>query len=345
MPARGAHLRPRGTAAPSAQSGMALILALAAVALAGGLAFWMQARSMAAQRAAARDVQTERLHLAAAEAVRLAMLTLQEDDDYSVDSPSDAWAQPCEWTNGDGIALHTVTEDAARWFDWNNLSAGTTNSSSSSRTPRAVLVDLMAACGRFDGDARAEALADYVDADSEGAYEAPFYSLADHPFAPPDRPLWAPDELFDVHDFTPGLFLSRGEPTRGGGWTDGDLSTSCALVPAPFAGGVRPINLNTANRAVLLGVLGPDREQAVRALMALRAVQPLESAAMLSAVDASAATELEPWAAVSSPHFRIRARAALPDGSAAAGVEAWVERGPDGQIRVLQWLETEGGAA
>ena len=344
MPGHGAHLRPRSADAPSAQSGMALVLALAAVALAGGLAFWMQARSMAAQRAALREVQSERLRLAAAEAVRLAMLTLREDDDYAVDSLSDAWAQPCAWTNGDGIALRTVTEDAARWFDWNNLAAGTTNSSPA-RTPRAVLADLMAACGRFDGDARAEALSDYVDADSEGAYETPFYRLADHPFAPPDRPLWAPDELLDVHDFTPALFLSRGEATRAGGWTDGDLSDSCALVPAPSAGGPRPVNLNTAGRAVLTGVLGPEREQAVRALMALRAVQPLESAAMLAAVDSSAVAELEPWVAVSSPHFRIRARAALPDGSASSGVVAWVERGAGGEIRILQWLETEGGAS
>ena len=59
MPWSGAHLRPRVAAAPSEQSGMALVLALAAVALAGGLAFWMQARSMAAQRAAVREVQSD----------------------------------------------------------------------------------------------------------------------------------------------------------------------------------------------------------------------------------------------------------------------------------------------
>lgn len=334
MPVRGAHLRKRGASAPSAQSGMALILALAAVALAGGLVFWMQARSMSAQLAAVREVQFERLRLAAAEAVRLAMLTLQEDDDYTVDSLADAWAEPREWTNGDGIALRTVTEDAARWFDWNNLSVSPTNSSSS-RTPRAVLLDLMAACGQPDAEARADALADYTDADSDGAYEAAFYRLADQPFAPPDRPLWAPGELLDVHDFSPGLFLAR----------DGELAASCALVSAAFEGMPRPVNLNTASRTVLLGVFGPDREQAVNALTALRAVQPLESAAMLATVDSAAVSELEPWVAVSSPYFRIRARAALPDASASAGVVAWVERGADGQIRILQWVETERGSA
>lgn len=336
----------------TACSGMALILALAAIALAGGLAFWMQARALAAQREARRAVLLERLHSAAAEAVRAAMLTLREDPDYAVDSPADAWADPQAWTTEDGIALRTVTEDAGRWFDWNNLSLSPSNAAALPRSPRTVLLDLMAACGRHDADARADALADYADADSEGVYEAAFYRLADRPFAPPDRPLWAPDELLDVHDFQPELFLPRPGPApAGGGWTDGDLASSCVLVPALApAGGEEgpapagrtaplPVNLNTAPRAVLLGVFGPEREQAVRAIMDLRAVQPLESAGMLAAVDAAAADELGPWVSVSSPYFRISARAALAEAS--VGVVAWVERRPDGAIRILQWIEPE----
>jgi type II secretory pathway component PulK len=317
---------------------MALILALAAVALAGELAFWMQARSLAALREADRALTLQRLRVASAEAVRLAMRTLQEDPDCEVDSPADAWAEPRSWTTEDGIALRTVTEDAARWFDWNNLAA----TNALSRPARAVLLDLMAACGRMDADARADALADYTDADSEGLYEAAFYRLADRPFSPPDRPLWAPDELLDVHDFPADLFLPRTDVRRGSGWTDGDLSASCAVVPAPSGTGVRPVNLNTASRAVLLGVFGPDREPAVRALLALRETQPLESAAMLAAVDPSAVDELQPWTAVNSPYFRIVAHAALPQ--AAASVTAWVEREPSGRIRILQWIESGGGA-
>lgn len=335
MPARPAQ-------AESSRSGMALILALGAIALAGGLAFWMQARSLGALRAAERDLAVERLRAAGAEAVRLAMLTLREDDDYAVDSEADVWAQPQSWTTEDGIALRTVTEDAGRWFDWNNLAA----TNDLSRTPRAVLLDLMAACGRFDADARADALRDYVDADAEGPYESAFYRFSDRPFSPPDRPLWAPDELLDVHDFPPDLFLPRRDaPPRAGGWTDGDLAASCALVPAsvgaPRAAPL-PVNLNTASRAVLMGVFGPGRESAVSALMALRAVQPLESSGMLAAVDPTAVEELEPWTAVASPYFRITANAALP--GASATVTAWVERGADGSVRVLQWIESGGPA-
>ena len=112
--------RPPAKAPADARSGMALILALAAIALAGGLAFWMQARSLAARREAQRAVLLERLRAAAAEAVRAAMLALREDPDPAVDSPADAWAAPQAWTTGDGIAVRTVTEDAGRWFDWNN---------------------------------------------------------------------------------------------------------------------------------------------------------------------------------------------------------------------------------
>lgn len=337
----------------STRSGMALILALAAIALAGGLAFWMQARSLAAQREAQRAVLLERLRAAASEAVRAAMLALREDDP-SVDSPADAWAEPQSWTTEDGIALRTVTEDAGRWFDWNNLSLSPSNAAALARSPRTVLLDLMAACGRLDGDARTDALADYTDADSEGVYEAAFYRIADRPFAPPNRPLWAPDELLDAHDFPPELFLPRsGAAAAGGGWTDGDLASSCVLVPVAGLPGEEgasasgrtaplPVNLNTAGRAVLLGVFGPEREQAVRDLVALRNVQPLESAGMLAAVDPAAADELGPWVAVSCPYFRISARATLP--GASVGVVAWVERGEHGSVRILQWVEPEEAA-
>ena len=345
--------RPPAKAPADARSGMALILALAAIALAGGLAFWMQARSLAARREAQRAVLLERLRAAAAEAVRAAMLALREDPDPAVDSPADAWAAPQAWTTGDGIAVRTVTEDAGRWFDWNNLSLSPAAAAELPRPPRTVLLDLMAACGRLDADARADALADYTDADSEGVYEAAFYRLAGRPFAPPNRPLWAPDELLDVHDFPPELFLPRPGPA-GGGWTDGDLAASCVLVPAPAPGegagkpapagrgAPLPVNLNTAGRAVLLGVFGPEREQAVRAIMDLRSVQPLESAGMLAAVDPAAADELGPWVAVSSPFFRISASAALAGASVA--VVAWVERLPDGAVRILQWVEPEAAA-
>ena len=328
----------RRPANASARSGMALILALAAIALAGGLAFWMQSRSLAALREADRAVTLERLRVASAEAVRLAMRTLQEDDSYTVDSAADVWAKPQEWTTEDGIVLRTVTEDAARWFAWNNLAV----TNPLARAPRTVLLDLMAACGRMDADARVEALADYTDADTEGVYEAAFYRLADRPFSPPNRPLWAPDELLDVHDFSPELFLPRTDARRGGGWMDGDLSSSCALLPAVAGIGVRPVNLNTASRAVLLGVFGPERESAVRALLALREVQPLETTAMLAAVDPAAVDELEAWTAVNSPYFRITARAALPQ--ALASVTAWIEREPTGRIRILQWIESGVGA-
>lgn len=326
--------------AESSRSGMALILALAAVALAGGLAFWMQARAMAARGAAERDVRLERLRVAAAEAVRHAMLALQEDDDYAVDSLEDDWAAPWEWTNEDGIALRTVTEDTGRWFDWNNLSVSATNAAEDGRAACEVLADLMDVCGRSGSEAGAEALADYTDADSEGAYEEAFYRLGDRPFAPPNRPLWAPDELLDVHGFPPGLFTARVD-----GRDEGDLARCCTVVPAAGSGVPRPVNLNTVDRAVLLGVFGPARESAVRALLSMRAVHPLESAAMLAAVDAAAAAELGPWITVSSAWFRIRARASMPDASASVGVVAWVEREEGGRIRVLQWLETEGGAA
>lgn len=323
----------------SSRSGMALILTLAALTLVGGLLFWIQARAMSATQGAIHAETEVRLRAASAEAVRAAMLTLQEDADRDVDSLEEDWAQPQEWTTGDGIAVRTYTEDAGRFFDWNNVAA----TQQPDRPARTVLLDLMAACGQLDADARVDALTDYVDSDADGVYEDSFYRLADLPFSPPQRPLWAPDELFDIHDFSPEWFVPKAHSTTDDdGGISGDLLTSCVVVPAAPMASPRPVNLNTANRAVLLGVLGPERESAVRALMAYREVQPLQSAGMLAAVDSSAAAELESWVTVASSCFRIRARAALP--GATSTVTAWVQRETDGSLTLLQWMEEESGA-
>ncbi len=91
----------------------------------------------------------------------------------------------------DGVSTMAVVEDAGRFVNWNNLSV----SNRATRTPREILLDLMTFCGDFEPVTCVEALQDYVDADGEGGFEAAFTRRLEPPREPPNRPLWAPEEL------------------------------------------------------------------------------------------------------------------------------------------------------
>jgi len=317
---------------PAARSGMALILTLAAIVLAGGLAIYLQARAVSRSRVEQAELLRERLRLAAAEAAREALWILAADEDLAVDHLGEDWASPREAVRSDGVSTWAVVEDAGRFFNWNNLSI----SNRSSRAARDILLDLMTFCGDFSPVVRVAALEDFVDADEDGSYEADFYRVGDAPFRPPNRELWAPAELLRVHDFSAEVFQPR--PKAGpDDLFGGDLAASTALVPMPLKAAV-PVNVNTAGRDVLMGVTGLQQEAAVRTVLALRQVQPFESLAMIFMANPELAAALEGTVATASTCFRVRARASRE--GMHSSVMAWVERDPKkGDIRILQWVE------
>ena len=121
-----------------------------------------------------------------------------------------------------------------------------------------------------------------------------------------------------------------------------DPVAQSAVVPLPPD--LSPtVNLNTAPPALLLGLFGIDRDDLVRALLALRAAAPIASVDALAALDPSLPAALSPLLAVSSSVFRIRATATL--GTAALTLSAWVRRDPDGAVSILQYWEEPGVAA
>lgn len=320
---------------PAARSGMALILVLAAIVLAGGLALFLQARSSALARAERAEALREELRVAAAEAAREALWILAADENLEVDHLGEEWALPRETTRAEGLSTWAIVEDAGRFFNWNNLSA----SNRATRSSRDVLLDLMMFCGDFNSSVRVDALADFVDADGAGTYEADFYRTGAAPFRPPDRELWAPAELLRVHGFSAELFRPRPR-TDSADLTGGDLSASTALVPLPLNAPL-PVNVNTASRDVLMGVSGLQQEDAVRQILALRQVQPFESLATMFTAYPEAAAALEGSVGTASTCFRVRARAAW--GGQHRSVMAWVARdSKTGDVRILQWLEEEG---
>ena len=318
----------------TARSGMALILTLAAIVLAGGLALYLQARALALARAEQAELLQERLRLAAAEAAREALWTLASDEDLTVDHLGEDWAIPREVAHADGLSTRAVVEDAGRFFNWNNVAV----SNRAARTSRDILLDLMTFCGDFNPGIRVDALTDFVDADEEGGYEADFYAAGEPPFQPPNRELWAPAELLRVHQFTAELFRPRPR-TAPDELFSGDLAASTALVPLRLDKPI-PVNVNTASRDVLMGVAGLQQDIAVRAILALREMEPLGSLSVLFMANPELAAALEGTLATASSVFRVRARAAMQDQYCT--VMAWVVREQNGDIRILQWMYEEG---
>lgn len=320
---------------PAARSGMALILTLAAIVLAGGLALYLQTRAVAVSRTEQAELVGARLRLAAAEAAREALWTLAADEDLQVDHLGEDWASPRETARDEGLSTWAVVEDAGRYFNWNNLAT----SNRATRASREILLDLLTFCGDFSPVERVAALEDFVDADEKGTYETDFYRIGERPFQPPNRELWAPAELLRVHGFSADLFRPR--PKAGpDDLFGGDLAAAAVVVPAPLKQPI-PVNVNTASRDVLMGVTGLRQEAAVRAVLALRQVKPFESLAMLFMANPELAAALEGSVGTASTYFRVRARASLAGRHGT--VMAWVERdATTGDVRILQWLEAEG---
>ena len=318
----------------TARAGMALILTLSVIALAGALAILLQTRAAARSRAEHEELLRERLRVAAAEAAREALQVLAADEDLQVDHLGEDWALPVESNHEDGVSTLAMIEDAGRFYNWNNLTA----TNPATRIPRDILLDLLTICGDFSPVVRVEALADYVDSDREGTYEDSFYGRLDPPYTPPHRMLWAPAELLGVHDFSAGMFVAR--PKTG---TDdlfgGDLASATAVVPARIAAPI-PVNINTASREVLMGLTGWQQDADVRRILGLRQIQPFESLGMLFAASPELAASLEGAIGTASTYYRVQARAAA--GTQHRTVMAWVERGANGDIRILQWVEGEG---
>jgi general secretion pathway protein K len=316
---------------PDARSGMALILTLAAIVLAGGLALYLQARAVELSRSERVALDQAQLQIAVSEAAREMLLTLASDEDLKVDHLGEDWAIPRETTRENGISTWARVEDAGRYFNWNNLGV----SNRSSRTSAEILLDLMTFCGDFSPVVRVEALTDFLDPDEDGSYESGFYQAEDLPYDPPNRELWAPSELLWVHDFSADLFRPRPKADLDDLF-GGDLSASTVLVPARIKEPI-PINVNTASRDVLMAVTGLQQDAAVRTVLALREVQPFESLTMMFMASPELAAALEGTLGTGSTFFRVKARASKAD--LHRSVMAWVKRDERGDIQILQWID------
>lgn len=276
--------------------------------------------------------QAAALHRAATEATWSALQRLADDPDLAVDTTNETWAAREEVTTPLGVSTMTVISDAHRRFDLNNLAVPAT---AGVRNPEDVVMDLLTLCGDFTPVDKVTALHDFVDDDPAGLHEAAFYADRKPPEACPNRALFAWGELLSVEGWSRADFERK--PRSGAMRTfDADLVDCVTLLPLPRQKLV-PVNINTASRETLTGVLGLGQDTLVATILTLRAMKPirdLEALAMMAEPDVF--ETVRPYLTVRSELFEVDTQA-YADGRTER-VHALAARNRDGRVDVVQWL-------
>lgn len=274
-----------------------------------------------------------RLRQAATEAARAALQRLADDDDLTIDSTNENWAAESIEQTPLGISTRVSIRDEQARFDLNNLAAP---DSPGRRTSEDIVMDLQTLCGDFSPSARATALRDFVDEDSDGAHEADFYRRLSPPALCPNRALYGWREMLHIEGWSEEQLARRPRKSTMDGF-DASLIDHTTLLPVARTRPI-PINVNTASRETLRAVMGIEQDALVDTVLVLREIHPIRQLDVFS-ITAGPETfdRIQPFLDVRSHYFRIRALAEQ-DGRRAA-VEALVKREDNGHVLLLQWVE------
>jgi type II secretory pathway component PulK len=273
------------------------------------------------------------MKLAMLDAARQAMQRLADDENLAVDALNEPWAQPLEIKTPSGISLRMALTDINRRFDVNNLYMDLPGTLS--RSGSDILMDIMTLCGDFAPVEKTEALKDWIDPDQEGLRESSFYLEKNPPYSTPDQWLASRSELHLVDGFDAAYF-DRADPYRANRTFAGNISECITVIPG-MRNSPAPVNVNTASRETLLGVVGLENEHWVRMLLALRTETPLASLARLQHYDEGPGLSAPaPWLDVRSYFFELRIRA-YADGPS-ADLYAVLKRTRQGHVEVIRWV-------
>ncbi len=324
--------RPRPEVVPQRNDGSVLVVVLAVLAAVTALVLQVQLTSRArlhAQQSASRRASLVR---AATDAARTAMQRLADDPELMFDSRDEDWARRDETRSPPGIDTIVTVTDENRFFDLNNLAR---------RADMGVLpadeiaMNLLNECGQFDAGDRIRALQDWIDADNNGVHESEIYLSRDPPYACPNRPLISWNELFDIDGWKREQFALR-PPASVHGTFEASLPDCVTVLPAKHDRLI-PVNINTASRDVLLGILGIDQDVLVNAIISMRTMRPIQTVdAVQQLMEPALFAHVSPYLAVRSEFFRIEARA-FAEG-AAAHIRAIAHRDAEGRVDVAQWM-------
>lgn len=314
---------------------MVLLLVLVLLGVMAGLI--LHAHHMAGTRVryGAALLDTAQLRHALLFAARRGMQMIAEDTYPSVDFEGEPWSQPVEFEDPTGISVFLRIVDENRYFDLNNLALD--GYEEQTRTPFAMLMDLLTFCGDFSSVNRAEALRDWVDVNSDGFYENSFYAEKREPaYETPDAAMESMGELYSTEGYNHEYLAPKPRYSSRRKMFEADINDCITVVPGLREKPV-PVNINTAARSVLLSLVGLEGEDWVDKIVAIRRERPIPSLeAAFTMISAQTAKEIEPFVDVKSRFFGIHAVASV--GEKTETLYALAERQSGGGIHIVRWV-------
>ncbi len=324
---------PEPSPTPTDREGAVLIMVLALLALISGLIVNVQLSARSELRHAQAVLLKSRLNTAAADAARSALRRVANDEDFYADGTNEVWAQTEEGKDPSGIATRVTVVDENRFFDLNNL--GLPPPGPLERPAAEIFMDLMTLCGNFTPVEPSDALTDWIDSDDSGFVETPYYQTLTPPYNAANRRLYTLSEVLLVKGFNRALFNRHDRRTLNEVYS-ADLIDCFTAIPVLRTSPI-PVNVNTASRDVLLGVLGMDQEATVQSILFLRNSAPIRSIESIFAVsDPALAKKVRRWLDVKSNVFTVLAQA-YADGMTEQ-IRVTALRSAEGQVEILQWV-------
>lgn len=318
----------------SGKEGAVLILVLVLVALITGLVLQAQISARGRLRLHEANLRQVQLHNAATEGIRQALEILASDADLKVDHLDEPWTKPFRYTDPDHVSVFVSIEDENRYFDINNLSVPYVPGSTH-RNPIDIYLDLLNQCGEFSAVVLGNALLDWIDEDDQGLNETSFYLEQDPSYQPGNRLVYQWNEVLWIDGYTRTMFDRRVQTSMFEAF-ESDLIDSITILPVPRPAAI-PVNLNTAAKGALRGVLGMGYEGLVDTILATRLIRPIRSlAAVAVAEDPEVVAMWQPYVTVQSSYFRIQAAAHIEGHS--EQIQVLALRTGEGDMRILQWV-------
>lgn len=245
---------------PSNEKGMVLLVVVVMVALLSAVLVELTFTTLVQLRLTETYRDRTRAYYLAKGGIQVGRMLLQEDGN-GYDDRNESWAQAVPaYPVGDGLVSLQITEEDGK-IDLNRL---ITSQGNIDTVVQDRFLRLLEALSISDGERLCAALIDWIDKDNEtlkyGA-ETPYYQGLTTPYRAKNAPL---DDLVEL--------------SRIRGFTD---SVRQRLAPCVTISGDTDINLNTANREVLLSLSEQMTEQAVETILATRAEKPFTSVSQL----------------------------------------------------------------
>ncbi len=313
--------------------GFVLVLVLVLMAALSFMIVRAQVSARTTLNAEESHLLNERLRHILTGSVLNSLRELANDENTSVDHLGEKWAVPRQYELPDETRVVVRVIDVNRFFDMNNMYLMATESPALS--PERVLANIMTLCGDLAPQERVDALKEWVDPEHPGTREERYYMEQEPPYRPSRTWLASWREILLVQGFDP-VYFERSPEDRMPGDLNADIIDQVSILPVRRTRPI-PVNINTASREVMLGILGYEREPMVRYIIESREEIPFRSVEDLSAIAGmDVLRDVRAYLDVRSEFYTVEARAY--SAVVTSSVMALARRGADGTIQVLRWV-------